>query len=235
MLKNKKIISILSIILCIVFFSFSTLATETSENTGSETSMSEFEPEELSSEQESMEQISESSGNTDESEEGEWSNETDPTTDEFGDDPAEEDETQPISETEPIEEPEDYVSSDEIETIDVTGDVDTNTLTDNDWEQIGLELELKEDNGEDIIDDNGDDFSFIKDNDDKQNNGTWIIVLGIALVVCAACSLLAVIVLTQKIEYVKKIPVRQRGNVKPADDYGDNYSGNKNNSYRGKH
>lgn len=234
MKKSKKIISVLSIILCVFFLSFSVFATETSENTNLETSMSESESGELSSEQESMEQISESSGNTDESEEGEWSNETDPTTAESDDDPAE-DETQPSSETEPIEEPEDYVSSNEIETIDVKGDVDTNTLTDNDWEQIGLELQLKEDSPNDTVDDFGDDFSFIKENDDKQNNGTWIIVLGIVLVACAVCSLLAVIVITGKIEFVKKLPIRQRNGAKSADDYDDNYFGNKNNLYKGKH
>ncbi len=224
MKHTAKIIPIvLALVLCFLTFSFAVSAENTDETTGTEATVSPTDTTEapVTDPPAETEPVTEPEPAT----EPYTSPETDPTA--AYEPPTEEyivqtEETIPLPTDAPDYYPEsNAVASQNIETINVDEYTDTNTLTDEDWEQIRLSLAQNSDDG------TGDDFSFIKNNSATTNNGHWIIIVGVLLIICAAVCIAAFVMLSKKAAFIKG-QIRQNElktrTARKRDDYGDSYS-----------
>lgn len=118
-----------------------------------------------------------------------------------------------------------------VELYDVKKTVDGKELNSKDWEDIAASLK----NAGSASGDDGDDFSFIKNNNSSSDNGDWMLYVGIALIVLSVVGVAYVIISNvnnhkkaKAGSYVHTSAGKGRatataGASRYADDYNDNY------------
>lgn len=86
---------------------------------------------------------------------------------------------------------------------DSDGNIDDSVLSNNDWKDIESNLKNANNSGSD-----GDDFNFIKKNEDKNDNGDWVLICGIVCLLLSGCGIAYLIVsaVLRRKKYSKAIP-----------------------------
>lgn len=248
--KSKLIAVLLSAVICLSTAVFTVCAEEITEVPDTDTTTGDY--------------VEETDPPYEEKTDPPYEEETDPPYEEKTDPPYEEETDPPYEEKTdpPYEEPDntdgyyvgagsdsdytpgsdDDVASSNFDVYNTTNEIDTNTLTNSDWEEIKLALADAADSGS-----SGDDFSFIKNSEEgASNNGTWIIIIGILLVLMSFASLVFFIAQSKRASEIKSkgrraAAQRQAAQRRTPDDYDDSYSNspkNRNSSngrYRNKH
>ena len=107
-------------------------------------------------------------------------------------------------------------------------DIDDSELSDKDWKSIAAKFSISDDSNNG--DSGSDDFSFIKNNDSKNDNGEWMLIVGIVCIVLSLAGIVYLIVSAVKrrkqlggFSNNKKQLAFAGTDVRKVDDYDDGF------------